>query len=175
MACLARLSHILRLLAPTTKYQATLEKGLRELVLESSTGAARQQLDNVAQYVSDARGTIVDGVRQSMGKVPYTEYWLMDDDQYLGTIQIRHKPSGQNPEILSNVYYHIIPSERGKGYGKAILRMGLEKAKALGLSEVLLAVKADNLASRAVIQHCGGVFVKESAGDESMLQYKIML
>lgn len=48
------------------------------------------------------------------------------------------------------------PSSRGKGYGKEMLRLGLEEARKMGIQKVMLSCNEDNLASIGVIEANGG-------------------
>lgn len=154
-------------------------KGLMELANEDSQlVVASSQLVDITGYIHQARGSMANGHRMSMGRVPYTEYWLMRDNQYVGAIQIRHEPSGRHQNLKSHIYYQIIPSERGKGYGKMILKLGLQKARRLGLREVLLTTDSANSRSRSIIETCGGLLLKQTTVPDSktsMLQYKINL
>lgn len=49
----------------------------------------------------------------------------------------------------------------GKGYGKTLLRLGLEKAKLIGLNRVLVNCYSDNYASKMIIETNNGVFESE--------------
>jgi len=53
--------------------------------------------------------------------------------------------------------YEIRPSQRGRGYGTAILKLALPKAKEIGLNRVLLTCDETNIASRKIIEKNGGV------------------
>lgn len=59
---------------------------------------------------------------------------------------------------VGHVGYVLRPSARGKGYGKAILRLGLEECRRLGLDRVLLTCDETNAASRGVILANGGTY-----------------
>jgi predicted acetyltransferase len=52
--------------------------------------------------------------------------------------------------------YTIRPARRRQGYGKLILKYGLEKAQAFGFERVLLTCDEDNLSSRTIIEANGG-------------------
>lgn len=117
-------------------------------------------------------------VKPLAGIVPYSEYWLVDAGEYVGTIQIRHKPSGRYPQIKSHVYYEIRPSRRGLGYGTHILKLGLARARALGIRVLLVTCSADNIGSQKVIERNGGELVGEISVPDSVvpvLRYKISL
>ena len=49
-------------------------------------------------------------------------------------------------------------SEQGKGYGIAILRLGLELAKQHGMDKVLLTINDENKASIHVCEKLGGIW-----------------
>ncbi len=57
-----------------------------------------------------------------------------------------------------HIGYEIRPSRRKQGYGTEILRLGLEKAKELGLQRVLVTCDEDNIGSKKIIEHNGGKF-----------------
>jgi predicted acetyltransferase len=57
-----------------------------------------------------------------------------------------------------HIGYEIRPVKRRQGYGTEILRLGLEKARELGLRKVLVTSDEDNIGSRKIIEHNGGIF-----------------
>ncbi len=95
------------------------------------------------------------------GFVPSTTYWLMEDGEYIGHVNIRHRLTPALERLGAHIGYAIRPSWRGKGYGTQMLRMALEKARSLGVERVLITCDKDNIASRKVIEKNGGVFRDE--------------
>jgi predicted acetyltransferase len=91
------------------------------------------------------------------GFVPETEYWLVDGDEYIGGLSIRHRLSDHLREIGGHIGYSIRPSKRKQGYGKLILKLGIEKAKEMGFEKVLLTCDVTNDGSRKIIEGNGGV------------------
>lgn len=149
----------LRLILPSRRYKGSYLSALREFAKES---AHPQRLREEAACFDDylrywrrlSRGLVA-------GIVPLTTYWLVDGPRYLGMVQIRHVPSGRHPSIKSHLYYEIRPSARRHGYGTALLRLSLPKARRLGIRQLLIACDRRNTASRAVIERNGGVLEKE--------------
>jgi predicted acetyltransferase len=93
------------------------------------------------------------------GRLPTSEFRLHVDGRPVGFIQIRHKPSRSPvmpPEYATHVYYELEPIERRKGYGTAILRLGLEEARRIGLQEVFIGADVSNVASWRIIEANGG-------------------
>lgn len=94
------------------------------------------------------------------GYVPSTELWLVDGDEYIGSISIRHRPTEYLEKLGGHIGYDIRPSMRGRGYGSKILELALPKAKELGTARILVTCDATNAASRKIIEKNGGVFSK---------------
>lgn len=90
------------------------------------------------------------------GYVPHTTFWLVDGDKFIGRIDIRHELNEWLKNEGGHIGYDIRPSERKKGYGTKILQKGIEKAKELGLNNVLITCDIDNIPSNKVIQKNGG-------------------
>lgn len=95
-------------------------------------------------------------VKTSSNRVPMSDFWLIDGEEYAGRLSLRHE---LNEALLvwgGHIGYQIRPSKRRRGYGKEILRLGLIKAKELGLSCVLVTCDEDNTGSRKIIECNGG-------------------
>ncbi|MEA3367015.1 MAG: GNAT family N-acetyltransferase [Planctomycetota bacterium] len=97
------------------------------------------------------------------GYVPATTYWLVRDGQrVVARSSIRHRLTPHLEREGGHIGYSVRPSERGKGYGTAVCRLTIEKARALGLPRVLITCDTDNLASARIIEKNGGVFENEA-------------
>ncbi len=119
-------------------------------------------------------------LKDTVGKLPTSEYELFDGDSLVGKIQIRHTPShgmGVPENLASHIYYEIIPEYQGRGYGKEILALGIEKAKEIGLKEIFITCMENNLASKKIIESNGGIFMEEAIVPDKgkMLKYKISI
>lgn len=91
--------------------------------------------------------------------VPATLFFLMDDSQILGAIQIRHHIEHPNlREFGGHIGYGIRPSERRKWYAKKMLELWLIEAQKLWIYRVLLGCYDDNIASAKTIESNGGIF-----------------
>jgi len=108
--------------------------------------------------------------------VPFTTYWLVKKDQFIGQIFFRHRlHSKWSSDVLGHIGGCIMAKERGKGHGKLLLKLGLERIKPLGLQKFMATCDKSNIASQKIILANGGVFESEySEGlDEPMLKYQI--
>lgn len=95
-------------------------------------------------------------------KVPSTTYWLYADERPVGFGSIRHFLTDALREKGGHIGYGIAPKYREKGYGKKILGLLLEEARCLGIDRVLVTIKLDNAASKAVAFANGGVITKQT-------------
>ena len=80
------------------------------------------------------------------------------DERLVGMINIRHRLNDFLLNYGGHIGYSIRPDERGKGYGKEQLRLGLAACRARGLHRVLLTCDQNNLRSRRTIESAGGVY-----------------
>lgn len=98
-----------------------------------------------------------------IGIVPCTHRWLVNrDGSIIGVVRIKHHI---NSEILASeighIGYDVPPSHRRKGYGVMVLKAGLDIAKEVGVTNVVLYANTDNPASWHTIERCGGVLDAE--------------
>ncbi len=96
------------------------------------------------------------------GIVPQTTYWLTDGDRILGMVKLRHHLTEGLLAHGGHIGYAVHPDHRGKGYGKRMLALTLEKARLKGLDNVLITCNQDNRGSRGVIEANGGRLWKEN-------------
>lgn len=95
------------------------------------------------------------------GWVASSTFWLVDDDEYSGSVNIRHELTDWLIRYGGHIGYAIRPSRRRKGYGKIICKLALDEARTIGLDRVLITCDADNVGSRKIIEANGGVFENE--------------
>lgn len=91
------------------------------------------------------------------GWVSNSTFWLVDDGVFVGRVNIRHRLTEHLGKIGGHIGYDIRPSKRGNGYGTAMLRLALPKARERGIERVLVTCDAANIASRKIIEKNGGV------------------
>ena len=110
-------------------------------------------------------------------KVPSNVYIAvrLADNKIVGIIDLRHHI---NHSILStwggHIGYYVRPTERGKGYGKEMLRQNLKNAQNRGIEKVLITCSEGNIASERTILANGGVFENTiTVDDEVMKRYWI--
>lgn len=102
------------------------------------------------------------------GRVPHTVYWLMEhlengETVWQGRVDIRHSLTEYLKRIGGHVGYIIRPGARQQGYGTKLLALTLDKIRShqpnINTQRVLITCDEDNLGSKKIIEHNGGVFV----------------
>jgi predicted acetyltransferase len=91
------------------------------------------------------------------GKVPESIFWLIDDTTLIGRLSLRHHLTPHLLQFGGHIGYEIRPLSRRKGYGKAILRLGLDEARKIGIRRALITCDDTNMASAKIIESNGGV------------------
>jgi predicted acetyltransferase len=87
------------------------------------------------------------GIGMPDGFIPQSEYWLVQGNEYIGAIHIRHGLTEHLENEGGNLGYEIRPSRRRQGYAKIAVKLGLKKAAALGVPKVLITCNALNIPS----------------------------
>ncbi len=103
---------------------------------------------------------------QPEGRVPSTTLLLFDDDKFVGVYDVRHRLNEFLSQHGGHIAYHIVPSERQKGYVKAGLKLVLNWCYAhLNLDKALLFCDSTNHGSdramTSVMTEMGGTRVPE--------------
>ena len=99
------------------------------------------------------------GIGLPRGHVPETTYWLVRDGRTIvATSSIRHRLTRDLEREGGHIGYNTRPSERRKGYGRLVCARTLDKAREMDIRRVLITCDDDNVASRKIIEACGGVF-----------------
>jgi predicted acetyltransferase len=165
------------LITPSIQYITTYREALHEFILESEyPSSIVEALSNLPAEIERLQN--LDKSNAQSRAVPQSVLWLMSDEKYVGTIIIRHQASGRTPEIASHIYYEIRPSERGKGYGTLMLRLGLAVALRLGIKHPILSCYEDNVASLKIIEANGGRLLErhviaDSEGERVMFRFEL--
>jgi predicted acetyltransferase len=130
----------------------------------------------------DATGgpiTLPDGT--TVPRLPGYLRWLWDGE-FCGSIGLRWQRGTEAlpPHCLGHIGYAVVPWKQRRGYARRALREVLREARAEGLRYVEIATTPANVASKRVIEACGGVLVEEfvtpaALGSRRELRYRVNL
>lgn len=101
--------------------------------------------------------------RKEQGVVPgYARsyhYWAVDNDKFIGEFQLRPDLDEELMIGIGSIGYSVRRTEWGKGYGKEILKQGLDISRGFGLDKVLLTINDDNFVSNHICEINGGIMM----------------
>ncbi len=98
------------------------------------------------------------GINIAPGSVPSTLLFAFVGDRVVGRVSIRHSLNENLERLGGHIGYAVVPEFRRRGYATTMLRLALDIAHGeLGIRRVLVTCDNDNIASRRVIEKCGGV------------------
>lgn len=81
---------------------------------------------------------------------------LFDSSVPIGEVGIRTTLNDFWINKVSQIYYKIRKSQRGKGYGSVILKLGIEEAKKLNFKRIRINCDNNNIPSKKIIINNGG-------------------
>lgn len=162
-----------RLVKPSKRYQKEITEMLDEWSLYNkehpeANGSPKAlfltDYHDFPLYLKEARDAIY-SPRPDL--VPATLLFAYDKERKImvGACQIRHYLNEKLKQGGGHIGDGVRPSERGKGYGKEILRLALEECKYLKIKKALVSANTSNIPSIKAIKANGGVYDKTVMDD----------
>ncbi|MFP4385727.1 MAG: GNAT family N-acetyltransferase [Alphaproteobacteria bacterium] len=88
--------------------------------------------------------------------VPETVLWLIKENEFIGTLNIRHRLNWHLEKWGGHVNFVIRPSKRGKGFGKKLLQNAIPYLAYHGIDSALITIDPKDGAANRIVQFCGG-------------------
>lgn len=157
-----------KLVRPSVDYKEDYLKALEEYHAEGrylyqDIGLLNADFEQFIKELKSEKGYPHQPYQDWVEPVPETVVWLVKDEQYIGTVDIRHRLNWHLEKWGGHVHFNIRPSMRGMGYGQKILRKAMPIINYLGIDNALLTVKPDDEAAIRIIEACGGEFEDETS------------
>ena len=90
-------------------------------------------------------------------RVHCTFLWIVEGDEFLGNLAIRHSLTPYLLEQGGHIGYSVRPSRRREGHASRALALSLPWCRDLGIDRVLVTCDVDNDGSSRTIEANGGV------------------
>lgn len=147
----------MQLSLPDSKFKNSFIEAHQELQLEGrAVGLNLSKLEIDFDSYVQLLINFSKGVSLPEGYVPCTEFWIIEADEYVGRITLRHYLNPSLEKRGGHIGYEIRPTARLKGYGKKALSLILPIAKKMNLNEVLITCDDDNQGSIKIIESSHG-------------------
>ncbi len=176
----------IRLAAPALRYRSSylealkegFRRGLQPAADARRIGEIEGEFTGHLRTLTDQSGVIRLPNGEVVPKVPHSLLWLVEGDQFIGEVSIRHELDAYLREAGGHIGYGIRRSRQGQGYGKLILALALDECRRLEIERVLLTCVEDNIASLRVIEANGGrldSLIDDPSGRGRLRRYWISL
>ena len=110
--------------------------------------------DNFQDFLKE-----IEDKKQGIGNDGIKEifYWFMEEGKIIGSGSIRLNPEidEYTEKVCGHLFYQIIPSKRGNGYGTILCHLLLKEMKELGFKEALISCFDSNNSSIRIIENNG--------------------
>lgn len=97
-------------------------------------------------------------------------YWCVEDQVFIGEIQIRPFITEAQAQIWGHIAYAIRYSKWNQGYGTLLLNKALEKAKEFQIEDVYIVCRDSNIGSKRVIEKNKGQLINQIQDAEGAIE-----
>ncbi len=168
-----------RLIRPTILYKESYIDANEEFLKEENKVFTAEKINSEF----DSYMELVDDNEKGLGLPEQFDkqfvFWLIDEEQYIGRLIIRHRVIEQGLHNGWHLGYSIRPSKRQRGYGTLILKIGLQKAEGLGIKKIFLVCDSDNLPSKKILEKVGAHFeqkiLQNKPEKKDRLEYSLVI
>ena len=141
----------MELIVPCKKYYSSYIEAIKEF---SEHKVDTYQFLDASKYdIFEKIKNFKTGKNLPLNYVKATYLWLVEDDEFIGEVSIRHELIDSLLCFGGNIGYGIRYSKWNKGYGTIMLSLALKYAKeVVGLNKVLITCNDNNLGSARIIE-----------------------
>lgn len=100
------------------------------------------------------------------GWPPISTYFYIQSDEIIGSIRVRHGNNEYIENVVGHIGYETLPEARGKGIASTMLTWVMQN---IINDRIIVTCVSDNIASKAVIERCGGEYLNTLYSEEEFL------
>ena len=147
---------MLELIPPTIRYGDSFPKQMRRKVAHGLHPIGDNAIGDLCDQI-----TRWQELAQELENSRY-EYWLVHDNEYIGTFQLRRKESGVSTEMASHVYWEIDSEDhRDSATLNALFELGIARAKGKKFSSLTFVVSEADTVRTEILESHGGIRVAD--------------
>lgn len=156
-----------KIVKPALDYKDSYLEALKEFQAEGRYAFldyddVRDNFEDFIEKVNDGKKNLHKPFPDWVEIVPETVLWFVKEDEFIGTLNIRHRLNWHLEKWGGHINFVIRPSMREKGFGKKLLQKGMPYVCHMGIEKALMTVDPANEESIKIVEHCGGVFEDET-------------
>lgn len=160
-----------KLIRPCVEYKASFLEALAEYhkegrYLYNDIHSLNADFEGFIKELRAEKGYPHQPYQEWVDPVPETVTWLVKDDKYIGTVDIRHRLNWHLEKWGGHIHFVTRPTMRGMGFGKKMLLKAIPIANYLGIEKALITVDPDNIGAIRAIESCGAEFESETQETE---------
>lgn len=160
-----------KLIRPSVEYKDSYLKALEEFHAEGrylyqDIAILKNSFEDFVKELNTEKGYPHQPYQDWVEPVAETIVWMVKDDDYIGTVDIRHRLNWHLEKWGGHIHFNIRPSMRGKGYGKKMLKKALPIVNYLGIDRALITIAPDNQEAIHIVESCGGILEDETPATE---------
>ena len=149
-------NHKIEFVTPNKKYSQSYLGAIDEYRINGVD--TYEFLDPVKYDIFEYIENSASGINLPENYVSATYFWLVQGDEFIGEVSVRHRLTEPLLRFGGNIGYGIRYSQWNRGFGTMMLSMALGYAKnELRLTEVLITCNDNNFASARIIEKNGGI------------------
>lgn len=114
--------------------------------------------EDFIQKLNDGKKNLHKPYEDWVEPVPETVLWLTKDDQFIGTLNIRHRLNWHLEKWGGHLNFIIRPSMRGKGFGKKLLQKAIPFISYIGIDRALITIDPKDVIANKIVTSVGGEF-----------------
>ena len=115
-----------------------------------------ENFEDFIKKVNDGKKQLHKPYADWVEPVPETVLWLTKDNEFIGTLNIRHRLNWHLEKWGGHVNFIIRPSMRNKGYGKKLLQKAVPYISNMGIDRALITIDPLDTAANKIVTFVGG-------------------
>lgn len=156
-----------KLVRPAIDYKESYLEALKEYHAENrylyqDIEKLNRNFESFVEELNTERGYPHQPYQDWVEPVPETIVWLVKDDKYIGTVDIRHRLNWHLEKWGGHVHFNIRPSMRGMGFGKKMLQKAMPIINYIGIDKALITLPPENTTAIEIVESLGAEFEDET-------------